>query len=37
MTMPVLEYFDAVGFTARIAEGRRLRGDWRTLFGGDAP
>lgn len=37
MTMPVLEHFDAVGLTARIEEGRRLRGDWRTLFGDDAP
>ena len=37
MTMPVLEHFDAVGFTARIADGRRLRAGWRDLFGADAP
>lgn len=37
MTMPVLEHFDAVGFTARIEEGRRLRAGWRDLFGTDAP
>ncbi len=37
MTMPVLEHFDAVGFTARIEDGRRLRTGWRDLFGTDAP
>ena len=37
MTMPLLEHFDAVGFTARIEEGRRLRAGWRDLFGADAP
>ncbi|SFM64200.1 selenocysteine-specific translation elongation factor [Methylobacterium pseudosasicola] len=31
MTMPLLEFFDAHGFTVRIAEGRRIRGDWRAL------
>ena len=37
MTMPVLEHFDAVGFTARIEAGRRVRAGWRDLFGADAP
>ncbi|TXN15107.1 selenocysteine-specific translation elongation factor [Methylobacterium sp. WL122] len=31
MTMPLLEFFDARGFTVRIAEGRRIRGDWCVL------
>jgi selenocysteine-specific elongation factor len=29
MTMPVLEFFDVSGFTVRLAEGRRIRTDWR--------
>ncbi len=28
LTMPLLEYFDAQGFTTRLAEGRRLRAEW---------
>ena len=32
MTMPLLEHFDAAGFTARIHEGRRIRGDRRAIF-----
>ena len=35
MTMPVLEHFDAVGFTLRINDGRRVRGDRRTIFSFD--
>ena len=31
MTMPLLEFFDERGFTVRIAEGRRIRADWRVL------
>ncbi|MCJ2012000.1 selenocysteine-specific translation elongation factor [Methylobacterium sp. J-076] len=31
MTMPLLEFFDESGFTVRIAEGRRIRADWRVL------
>ena len=34
MTMPVLEHFDAVGFTTRIHEGRRIGGDRRAIFFG---
>ncbi len=29
--MPLLEFFDERGFTLRIAEGRRIRADWRVL------
>ncbi len=31
LTMPLLEFFDERGFTVRIAEGRRIRADWRVL------
>ncbi|TXM92150.1 selenocysteine-specific translation elongation factor [Methylobacterium sp. WL116] len=31
MTMPLLEFFDERGLTVRIAEGRRIRTDWRVL------
>lgn len=34
LTMPLLEHFDASGFTIRIHEGRRIRGDRRAIFGG---
>jgi selenocysteine-specific elongation factor len=31
MTLPLLEFFDERGLTVRIAEGRRIRADWRDL------
>jgi selenocysteine-specific elongation factor len=36
MTMPLLEYFDAQGFTLRIPEGRKIRTDWRAFGAGHA-
>lgn len=35
LTLPLLEFFDGQGFTLRIAEGRRLRMDWRTVEAGE--
>ncbi|MGU3667201.1 selenocysteine-specific translation elongation factor [Methylobacterium sp. A49B] len=35
ITMPLLEFFDESGFTVRIAEGRRIRTDWRVLAPSD--
>jgi selenocysteine-specific elongation factor len=37
MTMPLLEFFDERGFTVRIAEGRRIRADWRVLAPANLP
>ncbi len=31
LTMPLLEFFDARGFTLRIPEGRRIRADWSAV------
>jgi selenocysteine-specific elongation factor len=31
----VLEFFDRMGFTLRVHEGRRLRRDYRSVFGAD--
>ncbi|MGU3538471.1 selenocysteine-specific translation elongation factor [Methylobacterium sp. A54F] len=32
ITMPLLEHFDAAGFTTRLHEGRRIRGDRQAIF-----
>lgn len=32
ITMPLLEHFDAAGFTTRLGEGRRITGDRRAIF-----
>ncbi len=31
-TMPVLEFFDRVGFTRRVNEGRQIRESWSDIF-----
>ena len=30
--MPLLEHFDAAGFTTRLGEGRRITGNRQTIF-----
>ncbi|GJE77148.1 selenocysteine-specific translation elongation factor [Methylorubrum suomiense] len=32
ITMPLLEHFDAAGFTTRLGEGRRITGNRQTIF-----
>ena len=32
MTMPILEHFDAMGFTTRVSDGRHLGGDRHAIF-----
>ena len=33
LSLPLLEFFDRVGLTARIKDGRRLRRGWQEVFG----
>jgi selenocysteine-specific elongation factor len=33
MVMPLMEFFDRVGLTLRISDGRKLTRDWREIFG----
>ncbi len=35
ITMPLLEHFDAAGFTTRLGDGRRITGDRRAIFSPD--
>ena len=36
LSVPLVEFFDHIGFTKRDPEGRNIRRDAREMFGGDA-